>query len=288
MIIVTQSLPSRKRMSKALSVAVVLHVAIILGVRFQPLITEPVKSPPLRVTLDTNANRLAPVEPAPEAAANHRGGGNKQATPESPVAVAQRGMNVYNTEAVEEDTREERVEPPPEPAVDEALSSSEVPETESPPAPTQKRRLSATSLMRQARQIAMASAGGRIERANVSKNNSDNHGTSTKFSVREAYIRDWVRKVQQWGNRNFPDEARRGGLTGSLTLSVTLRSDGSVTQMSLMRSSGHDVLDQAAQRIVRLAAPYSPFPESLTKEYGHTLTIKRTWQFLQGSRLASS
>ena len=56
--------------------------------------------------------------------------------------------------------------------------------------------------------------------------------------------------------------------------------------MDLRRSSGHAVLDQAAVRIVKLAAPFAEFPDSFKDEVD-VLVISRTWQFLPGNRLQS-
>jgi protein TonB len=50
------------------------------------------------------------------------------------------------------------------------------------------------------------------------------------------------------------------------------------------RSSGHKLLDDAAVRIVKLAAPYAPFPAEIRKETD-VLDITRTWQFLSNNRL---
>jgi len=145
-----------------------------------------------------------------------------------------------------------------------------------------KPKLRARDLMRQARQLAQLSAPQQpIDRDKTGQ------GPSTQYSIREAYIRAWIRKVQDWGTRNFPEEARRLGLTGSLTLRVTLRHDGAIGEILLIRSSGHPVLDQAAKNIVELAAPYAPFPPELRESEGDYLSIRRTWQFLQGNRLKS-
>jgi protein TonB len=103
-------------------------------------------------------------------------------------------------------------------------------------------------------------------------------------TLEKFYIRSWVRKVEQVGTLNFPEEARRRNLTGSLTLDVTLRADGTIQRIRLLKSSGYEVLDQAAFKIVELAAPYAPFPHELQRQYD-ILHIRRTWQFLQGNQL---
>ncbi len=96
----------------------------------------------------------------------------------------------------------------------------------------------------------------------------------------------WRAKVERVGNLNYPDEARRRKLSGKLQLDVALKPDGSIHSIKVRRSSGKRVLDDAAVRIVKLAAPFARFPESFRDEVD-ILHIQRTWQFLRTNRLAS-
>lgn len=98
-----------------------------------------------------------------------------------------------------------------------------------------------------------------------------------------AYLEAWRAKVERIGNLNYPDEARRGKLSGQLILDVALTRDGSVQNVIVRRTSGFKVLDDAAIRIVRLASPYAPFPPNIRKETD-ILHITRTWQFLNNYR----
>ena len=93
-----------------------------------------------------------------------------------------------------------------------------------------------------------------------------------------AYLDAWRAKVERIGNLNYPDEARRRQLTGSLVLDVAINPDGTVNGVSVRRSSGHKLLDDAAVRIVELAAPFSPLPPQLRAEVD-VLHITRTWKF---------
>lgn len=101
-----------------------------------------------------------------------------------------------------------------------------------------------------------------------------------------AYMEAWRAKVERVGNLNYPEEAKRRGLTGSLILDVAINPDGSVNDVIVRRSSGFKVLDDAAIRIVRLAAPFAPFPENIRRDTD-ILHITRTWEFLHGNRLTS-
>jgi protein TonB len=94
------------------------------------------------------------------------------------------------------------------------------------------------------------------------------------------YEEDWRNKVERVGTLNYPAEAR-GKMYGNLRLEVTIRPDGSVESVRLDRSSGLKVLDDAAFRIVRMAAPYGEFPPDIRKDTD-LLIITRTWFFGQG------
>lgn len=91
------------------------------------------------------------------------------------------------------------------------------------------------------------------------------------------YVEDWRARVEKIGNDNYPDEAR-GRHYGTLRMTVAIRKDGSVVDIIIEQSSGSPVLDRAARRIVRLAAPYSPFPPDIARDTD-ILEITRTWIF---------
>jgi len=81
---------------------------------------------------------------------------------------------------------------------------------------------------------------------------------------------------------NYPQAARRAGITGSLRMAVEILPDGRVSKIEISRSSGYPVLDKAAKRVVKLAAPFAPLPTAITKE-ADVLVIVRTWQFAEES-----
>ncbi|WP_133716354.1 energy transducer TonB [Methylocaldum gracile] len=99
-----------------------------------------------------------------------------------------------------------------------------------------------------------------------------------------AYEKAWQDKIERIGNLNYPDEARRRNLSGSLLLSVGIKPDGTVYSIQVRHSSGHQVLDDAATNIVQLAAPFAPFPQELKQE-ADVLIITRTWRFENDHRL---
>ncbi len=108
----------------------------------------------------------------------------------------------------------------------------------------------------------------------------------TKEYKYAAYMEAWRTKVERVGNLNYPEQARKNKLTGHLVLDVEIKSNGALHAINVIRPSGYKVLDDAAVRIVRLSAPFDPFPSSIKKEVD-ILHITRTWKFLRGSTLTS-
>ena len=102
---------------------------------------------------------------------------------------------------------------------------------------------------------------------------------TTKEYKYAAYMEAWRSKVERVGNLNYPDQARKQNLSGSLVLDVALNADGSINEITIRRSSREKILDDAAIRIVELAAPYGPFPQHI-KDETDILHIMRTWQFI--------
>lgn len=98
------------------------------------------------------------------------------------------------------------------------------------------------------------------------------------------YIDDWRLKIERIGTVNYPQEARDQHIYGSLQMTVSIRSDGSVENIQVDRSSGQKVLDDAARRIVQLGAPYAPFPADIAQDTD-ILSITRTWTFTTTDQL---
>lgn len=92
------------------------------------------------------------------------------------------------------------------------------------------------------------------------------------------YLDAWRREVERVGQLNYPAEARAKQLAGTLRLRVTIAADGNLKDVRITESSGHAVLDEAALRIVRLAAPYAPFSPTM-RTVAEVLEIERSWQF---------
>ena len=143
---------------------------------------------------------------------------------------------------------------------------------------------SSSELIRQS--LEMARLAAEIERQSVASAKRPKRkfvSANTREYEYAAYMRAWVARVERIGNLNYPDEARRRSLEGQLVMTVAVRRDGSIERVDIVQASGHPILDEAAVRIVRLAEPFAPIPE--TDENIDILHITRTWQFLPGNVL---
>lgn len=108
---------------------------------------------------------------------------------------------------------------------------------------------------------------------------------ATQRSNDAAYLYHWQQKIERIGNRYYPEQARRLKLFGDVRLMVALLPDGSLHDIRVLQSSGNAVLDHAAVRIVKLSAPFEPFPLEI-QQSTDILEIIRTWQFRE-NRLSS-
>jgi protein TonB len=105
---------------------------------------------------------------------------------------------------------------------------------------------------------------------------------STRENKYALYMENWRKRVEEIGNKNYPDKAREKKLTGNIILDVAVNANGTIREVTIVKPSKHKILDEAALRIVRLAAPFEPFPEKIRKETD-VLHITRTWEFRYNS-----
>jgi protein TonB len=101
---------------------------------------------------------------------------------------------------------------------------------------------------------------------------------ATKGSPDALYLNRWEQRIENIGNANYPEEARRKGIEGELRLLLMLMPDGRIDEVRILSSSGSSVLDQAAHRIVRKAAPFEAIPSEVL-DGKNRLGIVRTWRF---------
>jgi periplasmic protein TonB len=112
-------------------------------------------------------------------------------------------------------------------------------------------------------------------------------GARTQSVPEAEYLDVWRQRIERVGTANFPDEAKRRGVFGTVMVTVAIRADGTVEKVEIDRSSGSRILDLAVERIVQLAGPFQPFPGALRKEV-EILHITRNWAFTRSDLLLTS
>ena len=106
---------------------------------------------------------------------------------------------------------------------------------------------------------------------------------STRESGLAEYLDGWRRRVERIGTANYPAIFLGDLSIGRPTLEVVINGDGRLESIVVRRSSGDKALDQAALKILRLAAPFEPLPESIRAEYD-VLRFAYEWDFSPGTR----
>jgi protein TonB len=105
----------------------------------------------------------------------------------------------------------------------------------------------------------------------------------TRESRIAPYLDSWRRKVERLGTVKYPMAARQRELQSNPVLEVVIRSDGTIDQILVRKSSGYKDLDQAAIGILKLASPFDAFPPALKQDFDQ-LRFAYEWQFV-GNKL---
>ena len=104
---------------------------------------------------------------------------------------------------------------------------------------------------------------------------------NTRSHLYASYLYQWRLRIEAIGNLNMPDAISREGLFGDVTLEVAIRSDGKLDDVRVVTPSGHRKLDEAALRILQLAAPFDPFTDAMKQQTDRIRFIWK-WRFLPG------
>lgn len=91
------------------------------------------------------------------------------------------------------------------------------------------------------------------------------------------YVEGWRLKIERNGRLNYRQSLVETAYTEPI-VTVAVRSDGSVEEIIINRSSGRPELDEAVRRIIRLNARYGAFPPELARRYD-VIEIRRVWNF---------
>lgn len=272
---------SNDRFAVSFLMALALHAVILLGVGFvldfKPL-THPLET--LDVVLVNWRSELKPDEADFLAQATQLGGG--ESTETNRPSQENTGASPGPAEGEDPLDQQEQMSSVADASREQILIEDEKAdltqqitriEQAEPPLP------SAALLMQESMTMARLQPGIQRDRESQSKLPRRKWiSANTREYEFAAYMQAWVAKVERVGNLNYPDEIRRLKLTGDLIMTVGINVDGSIESIDILRSSGTLQLDQAATRIVRLAAPYSPLPDNINTSVD-VLHITRTWVF---------
>jgi len=266
-----------RRLRNAVLLAIALHIALLASISFESN-SSAYETPQIKVTLATRPSDQAPDESRHIAQANQDGSGE-----EADFAELSSPNNELSSEG--------------DPGQQALLQPQEAPNTERDALTTAAAaQRSVTSKQLEEEQLPLMGINPEVDKltrelANLeadldkeSRNYADMPrvrrltSVSARQSVDAAYLLDWQRRAEAVGNKYYPEASVRYGLYGSLRLLAIIRSDGSLEDIRVLSSSGYAVLDEAAVKTVRMAAPYAPFPAEL-RATTDKLEIIRTWTY---------
>lgn len=287
----TSPVTPEDRLSFTLFLALAIHAVLIFGVGFARQVSAPAHSS-LEVTLAYHPDKTAPKDADFIAQSNQQGSGSldekrEQTTDQdSPFA----GNQIKNVNLTPPSARA--------PSTSSRLMITSISATErSAPSKTAQESSDTSPLPKGERdsptplsqEIATLEARLAQQKQAYAKRPRVNFidSVSAVAGYEALYINSFRQEVEAIGTRNFPPEALQKHIFGNVRLRVDILPSGKVQQIKLLHSSGFSLLDQAAMRSVRLAAPFAPFTQEMRKHYD-VLAIIRTWKFDASSTVTSS
>jgi len=278
------------RMQVAFAMSLFVHAVLLFGISFTlPDLSKLAAQQPLEVTLVNAKSQARPQKADALAQANLDGGGNTDARrrAKSPLPVLREQKQGAELAAAQK--RVEQLERDAKQLMTQARSKTAVaPKTETPqPREQPQAAPSATDIMSRGMEIARLEAQIAREWENYQQRPRRRFiGARTQEYRFARYVEDWRAKIERVGEVNYPQAARDQRIYGSLVVTVSIKSDGTLERVDINRSSGQRILDAAALRIVHLAAPYAAFPADIAQDTD-ILSITRTWIFTRTDQLVT-
>jgi protein TonB len=272
-----------ERLQFAVFLAAALHLTFILGLTFEA--SEAVSyTPQLEVTLATRPSEQLPDKTDLLAAMNQLGSGDEADRNE----ITSREVSPAIQPEIEPQASQARPERQQEQYATPTAATAAAADAYITKEPEQKIRLrerasGATSEVdRLSRELASLEArlDSQTQALSIMPRVRRLTSASAKQAADAAYLLQWRQRLEAVGNKYYPAASERYGIYGNLQLLVVIARDGNLEDIQILSSSGHAVLDEAAIKIVRMAAPFAPFSEEL-RATTDTLEIIRTWQFQQ-------
>ena len=272
-------------LTTALFVAAAVHAIVLLGINFQPFLEEMRTPPALEVILVEQSNNKKPDEASYLAQFSQDGGGDTEnnSRPSSPFASP---LDIDSDGLAATPLLKSAPKPNEQTAEDvvTAVFSDNSVKTEQ--TEDSNERIDANEdavVVEQNMDIARLAAEIERQQEEFAKRPKKKHiNARTTETAAASYMHKWVKQVERVGNLNYPDAARRDKLAGALILIVGIYKNGNIESVTVDESSGHKLLDDAAVRIVELAAPFDAMTGTLAEETD-ILYIVRTWEFESSS-----
>lgn len=280
--------PPQRHLTLALAASLALH-AVLLAIRFTPPdLLDKAREQALDVILVNSKSATRPEKAQAKAQTNLEGGGTvaenrRITTPLPPSAQTKPGDALIETQR-----RVAEMEAEQQKMLTRLKSEKSVAADANRNTPTPQLAPNLSGFDLASRAMAIARLEGEISQQTSEYNQRPRKkflGASVQEYRFAQYVEDWRQKIERIGNLNYP-EAARGRLYGSLVLTVVIKSNGELDRVEINRSSGQKVLDEAARRIVQLAAPYGAFSDAIRRDTD-VLEITRTWTFTSADRLRS-
>ncbi len=273
----------------ALLISIAIHL-LILAIRFQPFDLRKMldRGPPLEVALVNATSKSKPAKADILAQANLDGGGNTDAERRAKTPLPVLPKQSANQEITATTQEVEVLEQQTKELLTRLNSAPTAPPTPKPEPPTEAADLPSVNELMHRTLEAMRLEAQIAKEMEVYQQRPKRRfvGARAEEYRFARYVEDWRLKIERVGNLNYPEAARELKLYGSLLITVSIRSDGSVENVEINRSSGQRVLDAAAVKIVEMSAPFSPFPPDIKRDTD-VLHITRTWMFTKGEELRS-
>lgn len=269
----------------ALCVAAIIHVAIGWGVNFTSPEPEQV-SRAVDITLVNTPIPQAPAKTQALAQENQQGAGEQSTMEEIPKQqqlpkqISELKRPSKKSSPISNESKAQKY------AITQKKAEKKVIIASKPKSPVQTEKhqhLSADMLQQQITQL-----GTEIRLSQQSEQSKIKFidSVSAHKYVAAQYMKDWDDKVERTGNLNYPEVAAKKNFSGTLTMDVGIKADGSIYSIRINQSSGNPALDEAAKRIVRMSAPFAPLPLDLLKELD-VLVITRVWKFSDESGMTT-
>ena len=280
---------SNNRLAIAVTVSLLVH-GLLLFLHFQfPDASRTVREKALDIVLVNSRSKEKPKDAQALAQTNLDGGGNTDENRRAKTPLPPTAQQVAGDDIQQMRRRMQELEAAQQRMLTQAKSLRSVATARAASEqPTPTPTLSGLDLSESAR--AMARLEAEVNKSVEEYNKRPRKkfvGARTEEYALAGYLDAWRQKIERIGTLNYPNEAR-GKLYGSVAVTVELRAeDGSLYNAEISRSSGHKVLDQAALRILRMAAPFGAIPQQALRGGETVVSFTRTWHFTQGDALSA-